>query len=109
MANPRSPHSHGRSELHERPGFQRALRRERARLGLHLRQLRYDRGLNQDRAAEAIGIHPVHLQRLESGSANVTLATLLALSIAYRVSLHTLFEHEEDGSPRKGAVKSPKR
>lgn len=39
-----------------------------------------------------IGIHPKHLQRLERGSANVTVATLAAVSLAYEVPIKDLFE-----------------
>ncbi len=70
----------------------RALREEQRRLGERLRALREERELTQEQAAEAIGIHPKHLQRLERGAANVTLATLVAASLAYRVPIRTFFE-----------------
>jgi len=37
-------------------------------------------------------MHPVHVSRIESGEANVTIGTLVALAIAYRVTLRDLFE-----------------
>jgi DNA-binding XRE family transcriptional regulator len=89
-----SRHSHGRSEVWERPTLQRLIRRERRRLGDVLRVARTDRGLTQEKAAEAAGIHPKHLQRIELGSANVTIATLVALTHAYKVSLRDLFASE---------------
>jgi transcriptional regulator with XRE-family HTH domain len=76
----------------------RALREEQRRLGAHLRRLREDRTLTQEEAAEVIGIHAKHLQRLESGSANATLATLLAASLAYRLPIRSLFEERQSGS-----------
>jgi transcriptional regulator with XRE-family HTH domain len=81
--------------LKERPAVVRALREEQRRLGAHLRRLREDRTLTQEQAAEAIGIHAKHLQRLESGSANATLATLVATSLAYRVPIRSLFEEKQ--------------
>jgi len=70
----------------------RALREEQRRLGARLKALREERALTQERAAEQVGLHSNHLQRLERGAANVTLATLVALSLAYRVSLRSFFE-----------------
>ncbi len=70
----------------------RALREEQRRLGARLKALREERALTQEQAAEQIGLHSNHLQRLERGAANVTLATLVALSLAYRVSVRSLFE-----------------
>jgi transcriptional regulator with XRE-family HTH domain len=75
----------------------RALREEQRRLGERLRVLREERGLTQERAAEWIGLHAKHLQRLERGSANVTLATLVATALAYRVSVRSLFEEGRPG------------
>ena len=70
----------------------RALREEQRRLGARLRALREERALTQEQAAEQIGLHSNHLQRLERGAANVTLVTLVAVSLAYRVSVRSLFE-----------------
>lgn len=93
MARPRkSPHDHGRSEIWERPGLTRAIERERARLGRRLRQLREERGLTQQDAAEKMAVHAKHISRLETGVTNVTFATLVAASVAYAVPLRALFE-----------------
>jgi transcriptional regulator with XRE-family HTH domain len=80
----------------------RALREEQRRLGARLRALRDERALTQEQAAEQIGLHSNHLQRLERGAANVTLATLVAVSLAYRVSVRSLFE-----PPRPKRVAEP--
>ena len=48
--------------------------------------------MTQAQAAEAAGLHPVHVARVENGMANVTIATLVALASAYGVPLHALFE-----------------
>jgi transcriptional regulator with XRE-family HTH domain len=78
----------------------RALREEQRRLGARLRAMREERALTQEQAAEKIGLHSNHLQRLERGTANVTLATLVALSLAYHVAVQSLFE--EPRSKRQG-------
>ena len=85
-----SPADHGRSETRERPEVTRALRREQRALAVRLRALRTDRNMSQEAAAEAIGLSPKHLRRLELGQSNVTLATLVAFSLAYRVRVGQL-------------------
>ena len=89
-----SRHSHGRSEVKERPEILAALALARTRLGVRLKELRKSRGLSQERAAERIGVHPVQLARMEHGVSNVTLATLVATALAYDVPLRNLFEDE---------------
>lgn len=86
-----SPHGHGRSEVYDRPALVRAIKKERRRLGLRARALREKRKLTQEAAAELIGIHAKHVVRIESGGANVTIATLVAMASAYRVALVDLF------------------
>lgn len=44
-----------------------------------------------------IGIHPKYMPRLEGGTANPTVATLVAASVAYKVPLRDLFPEEEGG------------
>lgn len=83
--------AHGRSEIHERKALGEAIRRERRRLGERLRELRTERELTQAQAAELIGVHPVHVARVETGSANITLATMTAFALAYDVHLNELF------------------
>jgi len=63
-----------------------------------LRSLRLELGLSQEAAAERVGITDRQLRRLELGQANVTLATLVACAVAYRVQLARLFG--DDGSAR---------
>lgn len=65
-------------------------------LAVRLRDLREARGWGIEEAAEAAGMHPKHLQRLErlepvpSHDPNVTLKTLAALATAYGVSIPAL-------------------
>jgi transcriptional regulator with XRE-family HTH domain len=69
------------------------------RLGRRLRELRVERGLSQEEAADLIGLHAKSLPRIEGGTANPTVATLVAASVAYKVSLSALFtETQEEGS-----------
>lgn len=91
MATDRSRHAHGRSEIWDRPGLQQAIERERKRLGTRLREIRTELELSQEGAAELIGIHAKHLQRVELGTANVTISTLIAIAIAYKVAMDSLF------------------
>ena len=87
-----SPYAHGRSEIHERKALASTIRRERKKLGKRLRELRTLRELTQAQAAEAIGVHSVHVARIEGGIANPTLSTLVAFASAYNVPLRALFE-----------------
>jgi transcriptional regulator with XRE-family HTH domain len=87
----RSPHDHGPSELRSRADVTVETRVQRMRLGSRLRELRTRSELTQERAAETIGLHVKHLQRLERGTVNVTLATLVGCSLAYGVALGELF------------------
>lgn len=81
----------GASEIKERPAIQRALRREQRRLSVRIRRIREELGLTREAAAERIGMSTNQLGRLERAEANVTLATLVACSLAYKVQLAALF------------------
>jgi transcriptional regulator with XRE-family HTH domain len=74
------------------------IKRELRRLGNRLRELREERGLTQEQAAEMIGVHPKSMPRIEGGTANPTLATLVAASMAYKVPLRELFPEEDKGT-----------
>lgn len=97
MAPRPSPYTHGRSEVWDRVALAREISKVRRRLGQHLRDLRKARELSQEAAAEVIGIHPKHLQRIERGVGNATVATLVAIAVAYKVAIPSLFEE----SPRE--------
>lgn len=96
MATRKSPHSHGRSEVRTRKDLAPAIRRALKRLGSRLRDLRVERGLSQEEAAEVMGIHPKSMPRLEGGTTNPTVATLVAASVAYKVPLRDLFPESEE-------------
>jgi transcriptional regulator with XRE-family HTH domain len=74
------------------------IRRELKRLGIRLRELREDRGLTQEQAAEIIGVHPKSMPRIEGSTANPTVATLVAASVAYKVPLRDLFPEGKEGT-----------
>ncbi len=87
----RSPFAHGPSEVWERRPLVAAIDREKRKLGERLRALRVERGLTQADAAERAGLHAVHIARVESGTANATIATIVAMARAYDVELAALF------------------
>lgn len=76
----------------------------RTKLGARLRAVRNEKQLTQEQAAERAAIHPKHLGVLESGKANVTFGTLVALACAYEVSVSTFFED----SPARGSNGRPR-
>ncbi len=94
-----SIHAHGASELKGRPVLMREVARELRTLALRLRAVRERAGLTQEQAAERIGLHAKHLQRLERGSANVTFATLVACAHAYGTAVASLILPEEAEEP----------
>jgi transcriptional regulator with XRE-family HTH domain len=57
------------------------------------------RELTQAEAAEAVGVHPVHVARIESGVANPTVSTLVAFATAYDVPLRALFDESSIEDP----------
>ncbi|MFI5387071.1 MAG: helix-turn-helix domain-containing protein [Fimbriimonadales bacterium] len=71
------------------PAREHVLRRRLAEAVLRERtRLRW----SQERAAEEAGLNPRHLQKIESGTVNVTLRTLTRLSAAFGVDTKRLFE-----------------
>ena len=89
------PTKRGRSEVWTRGPTARAIKRELRLVGQRLRELRLERGLTQEQAAEAIGVHPKHMIKMEQGGANFTMATLVAVALAYKVPLRDLFPEED--------------
>ena len=94
MAAPRSRTvgKHGRSEVWSRPVLRKAFERSKKRLGVRLKEIREERGLTQEQAAELAGLHAKHIGVVESGKTNATFGTLVALAFAYCVSLAAFFE-----------------
>lgn len=70
-----------------------------AQFGAHLRELRQQRGLSQERLAELAGLHRTYLGGIERGERNVSLMNLSAVARALGLSLSTLFEGLSDEQP----------
>jgi XRE family transcriptional regulator, regulator of sulfur utilization len=66
------------------------LRAALRRLGRRVQELRRERGLSQERAAEQAGLDARHLQSIEAGESNVTIATLLGLVRSFGLTLSEL-------------------
>lgn len=86
-----SRYDHGQSGVRDRPELMAKFEAAADSLGSVLRRMREQRGLSQDAAAEASGLHAKHLGRIERGEANVTLLTMVALAETYDVRLRDLF------------------
>ncbi|MGH7286097.1 MAG: helix-turn-helix domain-containing protein [Polyangiaceae bacterium] len=77
-----------------------AIRRASKKIGARLRALRTERGLTLEMAAERAGLHDKHVQRVETGETNMTIATLIALTRTYEVDLVELFIEKRAALPR---------
>jgi len=62
------------------------------RLGRRIRQLRLERGFSQEALAAEASLDPKHLQSVEGGKTNITVASLVGLKRALKVTLSELFE-----------------
>lgn len=69
----------------------RQLDRARKRVAAAIRRHRSRLGLTQEEAAHEMGLVTRHLQKLEAGEVNVTLRTLVRISVALGVDLKDLF------------------
>lgn len=61
-------------------------------LAANIAGLRATRGWSQQEAADAAGLDLKHLQKVEYGSLNVSLATLVRLARAFQTSVGALLE-----------------
>jgi DNA-binding XRE family transcriptional regulator len=80
-----------RSSARDAPGVATALNR----LGKRVRALRLDRHLTQEQAAEIAKLDEKHWQDIEGARTNPTVATLVGIARALKVTLSQLFEHEK--------------
>lgn len=60
--------------------------------GQRIRDLRAERGLNQEELAEKVGVFRTYMSRIETGAANPTLTMIYALADALGVDVVALFE-----------------
>jgi DNA-binding XRE family transcriptional regulator len=77
-----------RSSARDAPGVSRAL----SRLGKRVRELRSERELTQEQAAEIAKLDEKHWQDIEGARTNPTVATLAGIARALKVTLSELFE-----------------
>jgi transcriptional regulator with XRE-family HTH domain len=66
--------------------------REARALGQRVRALRLNRGWTLEVAAERMNLDLKHLQKIEAGSINVTLVTLVRIAAGFRQPIRVLFE-----------------
>lgn len=78
-------------------------------LASRLRELRQASGRTLETAAEAVGLHAKHLQRIENGTVNVTLKTLVAVSVAYGTPLADVFTLMPNGAAATARQARPRR
>lgn len=96
-----SPHDHGPSL----PRADERLWRPLAmRFGAAVRARRRDLGLSQADLAEAARLHEVQISRVETGAANVSMATIAALAVALETDAHALFAAGESDPEEPPAV-----
>ena len=77
-----------RSSARDAPGVARALNR----LGKRVRALRLERNLTQEQAAETAKLDEKHWQDIERARTNPTVATLVGIARALKVTVSQLFE-----------------
>jgi transcriptional regulator with XRE-family HTH domain len=58
--------------------------------GQNLRRERVRQGLTQERLSEMVGLHPRTIQKIEAGSVNILLTTIIRFQRALRCSWETL-------------------
>jgi transcriptional regulator with XRE-family HTH domain len=85
---PRPPKNEWPSRVH-RDG--RSYQRTVAALGGRIRGLRTARGWTLERAAEAVDLDPTQLAKIEAGTINVTLVTLVRIADGFSIDLRSLF------------------
>lgn len=66
----------------------------KALLGKKVRSLRQESELSQESLSERCGIFRTYLSRIESGSANPSIAVMVALALALSVQPHELLVHD---------------
>ena len=70
-------------------------------IGLRIKELRNNKGLTQEKAAEIMGINSKYMSGIERGKANPTLNTLINLSNALEVEIGDIFTSLESFDPKK--------
>jgi DNA-binding XRE family transcriptional regulator len=81
-----------RSSARDAPGVARAL----SRLGKRVRALRLERKLTQEQASEIAKLDEKHWQDIEGARTNPTVATLVGIARALKVTVSELFEQGDE-------------
>jgi len=79
----------------------------RRTVGRRIAELRAGRGLTQQKLAERLGVSTRYVQRVESGSKNLTLTSLAEIANVLRVAVVDLFASPVSTTVRPG--RPPKR
>lgn len=68
--------------------------------GARIKEIREQKGLNQEQLAEIIGLESRHLSRIETGKSFTTLENIDKIAKALNVDINTLFtfQHKQDKS-----------
>ena len=85
---PRAPKERWSSRTHRSTA---SYKRNVAALGKQIRKLRQARGWTLEQAAEAMSMDATQLAKIEAGSLNVTLVTLVRIADGLGVKLGALF------------------
>jgi transcriptional regulator with XRE-family HTH domain len=75
-------------------------------IGWNLRKFRVAKGLSQERLALEAGIDRSYVGRVERGSENVTISTLELIAAVLQVSVASLLQEPESGSPAPRSLSS---
>jgi len=78
------------------------LAKTQRRIAANVRKWRLQRGLTQEALIELTGLDRRHLQRIERGQENITLASLVGLANALEVTPSMLFRPAELAPAKRG-------
>ena len=70
-------------------------------LALNSARLRESKGWSQQEAADAAGLDPKHYQRVEYGSLNPSLRTIVRLAHGFKVKAHELLKPTRGSLPKR--------
>lgn len=76
-------------------------KKEQRALGARVRALRHAAEWTLEEAAERCDVDWKHLQKIEAGSLNITLVTLVRLAVGFRQPLYVFFAPSEAAAPSK--------
>ena len=66
-------------------------------IGQRIKQVRRDRGMTQERLAEALSVSVGYISQIERGDYSPSVTLALKLAKICRVSVEDIFSYEEDG------------